>query len=137
MIVQALYEMAQTGVSPADLERNFFEEPLSQFFIEKGILGDRAYFREIVTGVADKQEDIDGWITQFLSEGWRIDRLEAIVLAILRAGSYELWAMLDIPTPLLINAYVTLTHGFFTGREPHFVNAILDKIAMLLRTPSS
>jgi N utilization substance protein B len=133
MVVQALYQRAQTGVSPEELIQDFFEGPLKEYFADKGILGDPVYFAEIVKGAILKQEEIDGWISQFLVEGWRIQRLEAIVLAILRAASYELWGMRDVPKTLIVNEYVSMTHGFFTGREPQFVNALLEKIANLTR----
>lgn len=133
MVVQALYQKAQTGVSTDELIEDFFEGPLKEYFEEKGILGDPVYFAEIVKGATLKQEEIDGWIAQFLVEGWRIERLETIVLAILRAASYELWGMRDIPKTLIVNEYVSMTHGFFTGKEPQFVNALLEKIATLTR----
>ncbi len=133
MIVQALYEISQTQVSPQLVEKHFFEQPLKNYFEEKGILGNRLYFREVVQGVVNQQEKIDGHIKAFLSDRWRLERLEATVCAILRAAVYELLFMWDVPPPLLINEYVTLAHGFFSEREPQFVNAVLDKIAAKVR----
>jgi len=133
MVVQALYQVDKIGTRPHLVEEHFFEKPCATYFSEKGILGDRAYFQELVMGVTSHQETLDETISPFLAEGWRMDRLETILRAILRAGTYELAHHFDVPVPLLINEYVSLARDFFDGREPKFVNAVLDKVATHVR----
>jgi len=133
MVVQALYEIEQTHISPQTAEHHFFHGPLHTYFEERGLKADRDHFREIILGVEAKKDDIDRWIRRFLAPAWRLERLESVLRGILRAGTYELWAMADIPVNTLINAYVTLAYGFFKGREPVFVKAVLDKISQNVR----
>ena len=53
--------------------------------------------------------------------------------AVLRAGGAEL-AMADgPPVPVVINEYLDVAHGFFTGDEPRMVNGVLDRLAQVLR----
>ena len=68
-----------------------------------------------------------------MKDGWRLSRLDATVRAILRAGGYELLARLDVPAPVVINEYVDVTHAFFDGPEPGFVNATLDALCKQAR----
>ena len=47
---------------------------------------DRGFFRDIVTGVAERQAEIDPEITSHLAQGWRLSRIDSILRAILRSG---------------------------------------------------
>ena len=66
-------------------------------------------------------------------DGWRLERIDSVLRAILRAGTYELMARLDVPAPVVINEYVNLAHAFFDGKEPGFANAVLDTLVRRLR----
>ena len=37
--------------------------------------------------------------------------------------------MKDVPGKVVIDEYVDVSHAFFSGDEPSFVNAALDKLA--------
>ena len=49
--------------------------------------------------------------------------------AILRAGVYELVARREVPAKVVIDEYLDITHAFFEGEEPGFVNGLLDRVA--------
>jgi N utilization substance protein B len=38
-----------------------------------------------------------------------------------------------VPTGVIINDYVDVTHAFFGAKEPGLVNAVLDKLSKNLR----
>jgi N utilization substance protein B len=59
--------------------------------------------------------------------------METLVVAILRAGAYELLARPDMPTPVIINEYVDVAHAFFDQKEPGMINGILDNLAKTAR----
>lgn len=87
-----------------------------------------AFFRDIVEGVVKEQLRIDPLIDQHLAEGWRLNRVDSILRAILRAGAFEMLKRTDVPARVVITEYVDLAHAFFAGEEPKVVNGILDKL---------
>jgi N utilization substance protein B len=52
---------------------------------------------------------------------------------ILRAGSYELVARIDVPTGSVISEYVDVAKAFYDKKEASFVNGLLDAIAKDVR----
>ena len=62
-----------------------------------------------------------------------MDRLEALLRAVLRAGGFELLARPETPAKVVINQYVDVAHAFFGRGEPGFVNGVLDRLAHQLR----
>ena len=76
---------------------------------------------------------LDERIGPWLDGEWTVERLEVLLRAILRAGTYELAERLDVPAETVINEYVDVAHAFFAGREPGLANAVLDKVARALR----
>lgn len=139
LAVQALYQMEVSATTPTAaaidaLIGEFVKHRLGQE-IEGENYGevDRALFADIVGGAASRLREIDEMIAGALSEDWPIDRLEAILRAILRAGAYELLGRPDIPPRVVISEYLDVAHAFFAGKEPAMVNGVLDRLARVLR----
>jgi len=88
----------------------------------------------LVEKAVDRQATLDRAIARHLSKGWRLERLDAVARAILRAGAAELEQQRDTPTAVVINEYVEIANAFFEGPEPGFVNATLDACARDLRS---
>jgi N utilization substance protein B len=128
--VQALYQMELTGVDAEEAVREFVEHRFGRE-PETGTAGDldAAFFGDLVRGVPQHQQEIDAGITKVLSADWRLSRIDSILRAILRAAAFELIAMKDVPGKVVIDEYVDVSHAFFSGDEPSFVNAALDKLA--------
>lgn len=91
--------------------------------------------KEIVLAVRERQAVVDEILARALDAEWSLERLEVVLRAILRAGVAELIMSGKTPTALLITDYVDVTHAFFAGKEPGLVNAVLDRVAKLVRTP--
>lgn len=88
----------------------------------------------IVRGVGvDDEGQLDEMIAGALSTGWTVQRLEALMRAILRAGIHELKENAQVPARVIINDYVDIAHSFYARGEPGMVNAILDRLARILR----
>jgi N utilization substance protein B len=128
--VQALYQMEVSGVGVDAVVREFSDHRFGGD-MEGSTLAeaDEAFFGELMRGVVQAQADIDQLIAKRLATGWRLDRIDATVRAILRAGAYELTRREDVPVEVAIDEYVEITKSFFEGPEPGFVNAALDAIA--------
>ena len=75
------------------------------------------------------QVEIDSSIAKCLAADWRLERVDSILRAILRAAAFELIAQRDVPAKAVIDEYVELSHAFFSGDEPAFVNAVVDRMA--------
>ncbi len=143
---QALYEMEITGVSADGVLAEFLARrwPLTESGDKSGAPGeekaeplvapDLVFLGELVRGVAARTAELDKTIFGALSiEGTPLDRMEAILRAILRAGTFELAARADVPAATIINEYVEIAHAFFAGREPALINGVLDRLARTLR----
>ena len=129
--VQALYQMDIAGAGVEAVIREFsdfrFEGDL-----EEGVQlaeADEAFFADVVRGVVEDQAEIDAAITLRLRSDWRLERLDATLRAILRAGVFELTRRRDVPLEVVIDEYVEVAKSFFEGPEPGVVNGVLDGIA--------
>jgi N utilization substance protein B len=132
--VQALYQMELAGVGVETVIQEFLDHRFdADLEGEPMAAADEAYFAEIVRGVVEHQAALDGAIAKRLAEGWRLERLEATVRAILRAGCFELAHRPDTPHEVVIDEYVELAKAFFDPMEAKFVNAALDGIARDVR----
>lgn len=128
--VQALYQMEISGRGASSVIREFRDH---RFGAEgEGadfVAADEDFFEALVAGVVDRQAKVDPSIDALLAEGWRLERLDSTVRAILRAGGYELYERKDVPARVVIDEYVDVANAFFDGSEPKFVNAALDRCA--------
>ena len=103
----------------------------------QGPASDKSWFGDVVTGVEKGGSAIDELIQSVLDHDRQVDRLEAVLRAILRAGAFELKERLDVPARVVISEYVDVAHAFFFGGEPNLVNAVLDRIAHKVRGPDA
>ncbi len=135
MAVQALYQMALTDASAAGIEDEFVRHRLDGGDIEGAPYApaNRDLFVRLLRGTAGAAEELDALIAPVLPEDWSLQRLEIIFLSILRCGVQELRCHLDVPPRVTINEYVDVAHGFYGGKEPAMVNAILDRLARQIR----
>lgn len=129
--VQALYQMDMTQRDLNAVLVEFLNHRFETVDIYAG--ADRAFFRDIVTGVVERQPEIDPKIMEHLAEGWRMSRIDSILRAILRSGVFEVLYRPDVPARAIINEYVEIAHDFFGGSEPSVVNGVLDKLARAKR----
>lgn len=120
--VQALYQLDMNDVAPAVVIAEFVGHRLEQH-------ADQPLFSDLVGNVAARVVEIDGLIGGALVEGWTVERLETVLRAILRAGTYEIIARPDIPPRVTISEYVEIAHAFFGGKEPGLVNGVLNRLA--------
>lgn len=127
---QALYQILLTGAAAENVVREF-ESFRAAGTGDASCLGgaDLALFADIVRGAAARREEIEAALTRALTEDWPIARLETPLRAILWAAGYELIGRADIPLEVVINEYVDVAHAFFSGKEPSFVNGVLDRLA--------
>lgn len=134
--VQAFYQMEMVGLPADTVVGEFLAHRLTADAPhEEPDFGeaDRSLFAELARGAAAHRDAVDRAIVAALSPDWPLARLEAVLRAILRVGTYELAYRRDVPPEIAINEYVDIAHAFYAGKEPGMVNGVLDKIARDLR----
>ncbi|MDP9196697.1 MAG: transcription antitermination factor NusB [Pseudomonadota bacterium] len=138
---QLLYQKDLTGAAVEKVLSDYRDHWLgTELEGEKYVTADEELLGSIVRGVTERQADIDSMVTGAIvsadGEGGRV-HLEPVLRAILRAGTWEILSCPETPTGVIINDYVDVAHGFFGGRSPSLVNAVLKRLAQTLRDSSS
>ncbi|HWG07304.1 MAG TPA: transcription antitermination factor NusB, partial [Beijerinckiaceae bacterium] len=111
--VQALYQMEVTGKGLNEACAEF-----ETFWIGSEIEGELyqpaeiAFFRDILAGILADQVEIDQLVDKTLQDGWPLTRIETVMRAILRAGTYELKKRRDVPARVVIAEYADVAAAF-------------------------
>ena len=128
--VQALFQMEVSGQTVEAVVREFANYRFGET-IEGDTLqdGDIEVLRSIGDVAVNEQAKIDQMTDRALVAKWPIDRIDPTLRALFRAAGSELVAG-DTPPKVAIVEYVQVAEAFFPeGREPKFVNAVLDHMA--------
>jgi N utilization substance protein B len=132
--VQALYQMDLAGTDLAEVLDDFKTHRLSGDAEDETVAGgDVDHFTRVLGGVVRRQREIDPMVDRQLAAGWSLVRVDAILRAILRAATFELMEIADVPARVAISEYVNVAHAFFDAEEPKVINGVLDQLARKLR----
>ncbi|MCR5188758.1 MAG: transcription antitermination factor NusB [Treponema sp.] len=82
----------------------------------------------IIAGTIDHVDEIDKVIESYLSDNWKLDRINKVALAILRTAAYEILFQKDIDPKISIDEAVHIAREYGTDDSYKFINAVLDKI---------
>ncbi len=128
--VQALYQIELTGAASPNIIAEFRRHRL-QGDVDGVPMDDidPEFFEELVTGVGQNRSELDRRIVGVLTPDWPLERIDIVLLSILRAGAFELAFRPDTPAKVVISEYVAIADSFFCGREPALVNGVLDGLA--------
>src|SRR5437667_8521971 len=115
--VQALYQMEVSSAGAEAVIREFTDHRFGRDLDRDGeditlAAADEAFFADLVRGVVSQQREVDAAVAKRLAQNWRLERIDATVRAILRAGAYELTHRPDVPTEVVIDEYVELAKSF-------------------------
>ncbi len=136
--VQALFQSEQTGDAPEAVIDQFVRHRLGQLG-EDGFAEGRApdahvpLFAQIVRATVRGQDELDRMLVEALPAEWPIGRLDPVLRALVRAGGAELMQRDGPPAKVVINEYLDVAHGFFSGEEARMANGLLDRLARQLR----
>ena len=128
--VQALFQMEASGQSVDRVVPEFEAHRFGAVYDEDEMAdGDLELFRRIVGEAVNWQARIDQMTDRALVAAWPIDRIDPVLRALFRAAGAEL-AAVQTPPKVVINEFVDVARAFFPdGKEPKFVNAVLDHMA--------
>jgi N utilization substance protein B len=128
--VQALFQMEASGQT-LDAVRQEFETHRFGAVYEGDEMaeGDPDLFRKTLEDALNWQAKLDQMTDRALVAKWPIDRIDPTLRALFRAAGAELIEG-AAPPKVVITEYVDVARAFFPeGREPKFVNAVLDHMA--------
>jgi len=128
--VQALFQMESSGQTVEAVTREFETHRFGAVYDgDEMAEGDVGHFRGLIDHAVNMQARIDQMTDRALVAKWPIDRIDPVLRALFRAAGGE---MLETPTPpkVVITEFVDIAKAFFPeGKEPKFVNAVLDHMA--------
>jgi N utilization substance protein B len=124
VLVQAFYQLQMTQEPWQDLFNQHIADPDA-----KGL--DRAYFEEILRGVAESHADLDALIGRY-SDIQPI-HLDPIEHGLLWMAFYELKHRPELPYRVVISEAVELAKKFGATDGHKYVNGVLDRAARELR----
>ncbi len=132
--VQALYQREMENTPVPSLLHEFHHHRLGATI--EGAQYEEAevdFFDDVVAGVGAREAELDALIASKLAKDWSLHRLDRPMRQILRAGTYELVARIDVATGTVISEYVDVAKAFYDKKEAAFVNGLLDAVAKEVR----
>lgn len=128
--VQALFQMESSAQTVEQVCREFETHRFGATYEEGEFAeGNVDHFRAVVENAVNWQAAIDQLTDRGLVAKWPIDRIDPVLRALFRAAGAEITQM-DTPPKVAITEYVDVAKAFFPeGKEPKFVNAVLDHMA--------
>ena len=105
-------------------------------YAERPSRAQMAYLDKVVTGVANREEELDAEI-QKLSIGWNISRISKLTRAVMQLAMYEIQYVEDVPTGVALSEAVRIAKKYDGDDTGAFVNGILGAFARSLATPAS
>lgn len=140
LAVQAIYQQLHNAQAASLLVNEYLSKRTAMAVEgENGeevmVLPDGVLFKNIVEGADKSAADIGDIVAAQLqkSDNSGAKKIELLLEAILRCGTYELIYHQEIDLPVIINDYIEISHGFYEGGESKLVNAVLDNIAKSVR----
>ena len=129
--VQALFQMEHSAQTVDAVYLEFLDHRFGAPVDDDAdmIEGDEDLFRNVLNSAVDDQRRIDQMTDRALVAKWPIARIDPTLRALFRAAGAELIGG-QTPPRVIISEYVDVASSFFPdGKEPKFVNAVLDHMA--------
>ena len=122
--LQALYRWELTG--------EFIDGADDSFIDDWGLKGvDKEYFNELVHGVPKSVSALDALLEQCMDRG--LSTVDHIERTILRLAVYELRFCPNVPTSVVLDEALRLSHAFGAEEGYRFINGVLDRCLLLCR----
>jgi len=138
LAVHLIYGREFTGEEPAQvialrLQKEYYallsEE--NQIYEERPNRQQKAYIDTVVTGVANRAEELDAEIQKH-SIGWDISRISKLDRTIMQLAIFEIRYMEDVPTGVAISEAVRIAKTYNGDEAGAFINGILGSVARSL-----
>lgn len=138
LAVHLIYGRTFTGEEPEQivsvrLNKEYYGE-LSQendVYAERPSAAQRAYIDSVVSGVANRVDDLDDVIRKF-SIGWDLNRISRLTRAVMQLAIFEILYVEDVPTGVAVSEAVRLAKKYDGDDTGAFVNGILGSFVRSL-----
>ena len=142
LAVHLIYGRDFTGEEPQKvvttrLNKEYYET-LSQeneVYSERPIKAQVNYLDIVVSGVANRQEDLNAEIQKY-SIGWDVKRISRLTRCIMQLAMFEILYLEDVPTGVAISEAVRIAKKYDGDETGSFVNGILGTFARSLNAPA-
>ena len=93
----------------------------------------KKFIKDVVTGTLERSELIEETITTHLTSDIDLKKTDKLLKIILFAATFELMFKHNTPKKVIISEYLLTSEHFLEKIQIGYLNAILDKIAKILR----
>ena len=93
----------------------------------------KKFIKDVVTGTLERYELIEETITIHLSKDIDLKKTDKLLKIILFAALFEILFKHNTPKKVIISEYLVASEHFLEKIQIGYLNAILDKIAKILR----
>ena len=93
----------------------------------------KKFIKDVVIGTLERSELIEETITTHLSSDIDLKKTDKLLKIILFAATFELMFKHNTPKKVIISEYLLTSEHFLEKIQIGYLNAILDKIAKILR----
>lgn len=129
-----LRERAFQALMSLEYETDIVEACRFAYLYDKDMTNDSdveipAFLLNLVTGVEQSKNELDDKLSQYLKEGWTLERLTLVEKNILRLGLFEMTEF-DTPQLVAINEAIELSKKFSDEKSSKFINGILSKFVI-------
>ena len=131
LAIHLIYAREFTGEEPetivaARLEKEYYSKlsQENQVYEERPSKAQRAYIDSVVSGVANRLEDLNDIISRY-SIGWDISRISRLTRTVMQLAIFEIQFVDDVPTGVAISEAVRIVKMYDGEDAGAFVNGIL------------
>ena len=93
----------------------------------------KKFIKDVVKGTLERSDLIEETINKHLIDDIKLSKTDKLLKIILFAAVFELLFKHNTPTKVVINEYLLASEYFLEKIQIGYLNAILDKIAKLIR----
>ena len=125
LLLQAIYQW--------QVARQNLNEIEAQFQVDNDFSAiDGEYFSAGLRGIAGSVTELDELFAQYLDRP--VKELDPVERAILRLAAWEFSERLDVPSRVVLNEGIELAKTFGATDGHKYINGVLDKLAIRLRS---
>ena len=139
LAVHLIYSQTFTGEEPEQivttrLEREYYKKLAeeNEIYADRPSRGQLAYIDGVVSGVANRQEELNDTIQKF-SIGWDLSRIPRLARSILQLAIYEILWVPDVPNNVAISEAIRIAKKYDSDETCGFINGILGTFARSLK----